>query len=163
VLVGSVAAVFLVIDVLRLLSRRLNVAVLRKASFFYRPNEEHTFSSATLFLVGSFITLFLFTKPVASTALVYVIVGDLMAKYAGLEHGRISVFSRTLEGSLMYFVASVVAGFVWSHFVAIPLAAYLIGALAAAVTEMLPWDVNDNFAVPIVSGAVMTGVVRVIG
>jgi dolichol kinase len=28
---------------------------------------------------------------------------------------------------------------------------------------MLPWEVNDNFAVPIVSGAVMTGVVRVLG
>ena len=162
ILVGSVAAVFVLIDVLRLLSRRVNVAVLRKASFFYRPNEEHTFSSATLFLVGSFITLFLFTKPVASTALVYVIVGDLLAKYAGLEHGRTAVFaSRTLEGSLMYFIACAVAGFIWAHFVVIGQLAYLVGALAAAVTEMLPWEINDNFAVPIISGAVMTGVVAI--
>ena len=161
-LVGTVAAVFVLIDALRLLSRRVNVAVLRRASFFYRPNEEHAFSSATLFLVGSFITLFLFTKPVASTALVYVIVGDLLAKYAGLEHGRIAVFSsRTLEGSLMYFIACAVSGFIWAHFVPIGQLAYLVGALAAAVTEMLPWEINDNFAVPIISGAVMTGMVAI--
>jgi glycerol-3-phosphate acyltransferase PlsY len=154
-LVGTVALVFLLIDAVRLLSRRVNVAVLRKASFFYRPNEEHAFSSATMFLVGSFVTLFLFPKPVASAAIVYVIVGDLLAKYAGLQHGRVAIFSRTLEGSVMYFVACVVAGFVWSHFVVLAPAQYVLGALVASVTEVLPWDVNDNFAVPILAGAAM--------
>jgi acyl-phosphate glycerol 3-phosphate acyltransferase len=154
-LVGVVALVFLAIDAVRLLSRTVNVAVLRRAAFFYRPNEEHTFSSATMFLVGSFITLFLFPKAVASAALVFVIVGDLLAKYAGLQHGRISVFSRTLEGSSMYFVACAVAGLAWSHFVDLSPAQYLLGAAVAALTELVPWDINDNFAVPILSGAAM--------
>lgn len=155
VLVGLVAAFFLIVDAVRLLSKRVNVGILRRLSFFYRPNEEHAFSSATLFLVGSFLTLFLFPKPVAGAALAYVIVGDLVAKYAGLQHGRTRVFSRTLEGSLMYFIASAAVGFVWSRFVPLPPLQYLLGALAAAATEMVPWDLNDNFTVPVVSGAVM--------
>ena len=55
----------------------------------------------------------------------------------------------------MYFVACAIAGLVWSHFVALSPAQYLIGAAVATLTELVPWDINDNFAVPILSGAAM--------
>jgi len=68
-----------------------------------------------------------------------------------------------LEGSLITSSASVVAGFVWSHFVDIPLAAYLVGALVAAVTEMLPWEVNDKLRSPDRLGSGDDWRVRVLG
>jgi len=153
-LVGGLAAVFISIDVARLASRRFQGAVSSRTGFF-RKNEERAFSSATLFLAGDFLTLLLFPRPVATMAIIFVTLGDLAAKYAGLEHGSTKVFSRTLEGSAAFFSACAIAGFVWSFFVPLTVAQYLLGAAAAALTELLPLRINDNFSVPLVSAAVM--------
>ena len=155
ILIGSVLAFFMLVDVSRLLWKRFNVAVFRRLAFFYRPNEERAFTSATLFLAGAFLAVFLFPKPIATMALVFVTFGDLVAKYAGLEHGRTHVMDKTLEGSLMCFLACAGAGFVWSQFVPMPPAQYLLGALAATLAELLPFSLNDNFTVPLVSSTVM--------
>lgn len=155
-LVGVVALFFVTIDISRLLWRRFNVAVFRKLAFFYRPNEEHTFTSATLFLLGTFLTILLFPQPIATTALLFVTFGDLAAKIAGLEHGRHRLFERSsVEGSLTFFAVCAAAGFGWSFLVPILPVQYLLGAFVAALTEALPLDLNDNFTVPIVSGAAM--------
>ncbi|MBE0417655.1 MAG: glycerol-3-phosphate acyltransferase [Coriobacteriia bacterium] len=154
-LVGAVALFFVAVDVSRLLWRRFNVALFRKLAFFYRPNEEHTFTSASLFLLGTFLTILLFSKPIATTALIFVTFGDLAAKLAGLEHGRHRLFTRSVEGSLTFFAVCAAAGFGWSFLVPILPAQYLLGAFVAAITEALPLDLNDNFTVPLMSGAAM--------
>ncbi len=155
-LVGSVTLLFLVIDVLRLTSTRMNLALFTKLPFFFRKKEKRTFTSATLFLLGAFLTVFLFPKPQATTALVFVTLGDIFSKFTGIQYGKTPVFSRTLEGSLAYFASCAIAAFVWSHFVPIHPAVYLLGAFAAAVSEAVPTGLDDNFVVPLISGAAMT-------
>jgi len=155
-LVGSVTLFFITLDVVRLVSRRANVVLLEKGSFFFRRADEATFSSATLFLCGSFLAIFLFSQEIATTALVYLTVGDTIAKFIGLEHGRTRVFTKTLEGSLAHLFVCASAGFAWSLLVPITPVQYLLGAVAATLTELAPLDLNDNFTVPIVSGVVMT-------
>ncbi len=154
-LVGAVTLFFVTIDVSRLLWRRFNVALFRRLAFFYRPNEENTFTSASLFLLGAFLTILLFPKPIATTALIFVTFGDLAAKLVGLEHGRHRLFTRSLEGSLTFFAVCAAAGFGWSFLVPIVPTQYLLGAFVAAITEALPLDLNDNFTVPLMSGAAM--------
>jgi acyl phosphate:glycerol-3-phosphate acyltransferase len=154
-LVGAVALVFVTVDASRLLWCRFNIAIFRRLAFFYRPNEEHTFTSASLFLLGTFLTILLFPQPIATTALIFVTFGDLAAKLAGLEHGRHRLFTRSLEGSLTFFAVCAAAGFGWSFLVPIVPAQYLFGAFIAAATEALPLDLNDNFTVPLMSGAAM--------
>ena len=154
-LVGAVAVFFVTVDISRLLWKRFNLVLFRRLAFFYRPSEEHTFTSASLFLLGTFLTILLFPKPVATTALVFVTFGDLSAKIAGLERGRHALFTRTVEGSLTFFAVCAAAGFGWSFLVPIAPAQYLLGAFVGAVTEALPLDLNDNFTVPLMSGAAM--------
>lgn len=156
VLIGWVALFFIIVDVSRLLSRRLNMAVFARLPFFFRRNEERTFTSATLFLTGAFLTIYLFPKPEATAALVFVTFGDIFSKFTGLEHGKTRLFSRTIEGSLAYFASCAIAGFVWAHIVPLTPAQYVLGAAAAAVTELAPTGVNDNLTVPLISATVMT-------
>lgn len=155
-LVGAVTLVFVLFDVARLASPGFDAAVLARFPSFFRERERQRFSSATLFLLGTFLAIFLFPKAQATLAIIFVTIGDLFAKYAGLEHGRTRIFSKTAEGSLAYFVSCAVAGFVWSHFVVLAPAAYLLGAAVASLTELAPLGLDDNFTVPLLSGAVMT-------
>lgn len=155
-LVGSVALFFILVDISRLLSRRLNLAVFQRLPFFFRKSEEHTFTSATLFLAGAFLTIYLFPKPEATMALIFVTFGDIFSRFTGTEHGKTPVFSRTVEGSLAYFASCAIAGFGWSYVVHLTPAQYMMGAAAAALTELVPTGINDNFTVPLISATVMT-------
>lgn len=154
-LVGSVTLFFVAVDSARLLSRSAERWLLDRASFFFRHTDARRYSSATLFLTGAFLTLFLYPKPIASLAIVFATVGDLMAKYVGLEHGRTKILDRTLEGSLAYFLSCALAGALWSRFVPLSAAQVLVGSVAAALTETLHVGLDDNFTVPLISGAVM--------
>jgi len=154
-LVGSVTLFFGALDTARVVSRTAEEWLLEHAKFFFRKTEARRYSSATLFLAGAFLTLFLFPKPVASLAIVFATVGDLIAKYVGMEHGRIAIGGRTLEGSLGYFLACALSGALWAQFVPLTIGQVLVGSVAAALTEALPVDLDDNFTVPLISGAVM--------
>lgn len=154
-LIGSVALVFIVIDLVRLASKRINVFAFRWLAAFFREHERYTFSTATLFLMSSFLTILLFSKPIATSAIIFLIFGDLFAKFTGLEHGRWRIFGKTLDGTLAYFVSCLLAGFVWSQFVPISWPLIIAGSLAAALAELLPLGVNDNFVIPLISAAAM--------
>ena len=155
-LVGSVTLFFIALDTARIVSPSAENWLMAHAGFFFRKAEARRYTSATLFLTGSFLTLFLYPKPAASLALVFAIAGDLIAKYVGMEHGRIAIGGRTLEGSLGYFLACALCGALWSQFVPLTAVQVLVGSGAAALTEALPVDLDDNFTVPLISGAVMT-------
>lgn len=154
-LIGSVALFFLFIDFSRLISERLNLFVFRRLNFFFKEKERHTFSTATQFLTSIFLTILLFEKSIATMAIVFLTFGDIFAKFTGLQYGRIRLFGKTLEGTLAYFASSLIVGFIWAQFVPISPMLLVLGAMAAALTELLPMGVSDNFAIPLISAAVM--------
>lgn len=154
-LIGSLVLIFLSVDLVRLLSGRVNVFLFQKGKIFFREKERHTFSSATLFLTSSFLTILLFQKSIATLAIIFVTFGDIFAKFAGLEHGKIRVFEKTLRGTLAYFVSCLIGGYLWSLVLPISVIQIVLGSLAAAVTELLPLGVDDNFSIPLISAATM--------
>lgn len=154
-LLGSVALFFILVDLLRLGSQKINVFLFRWLSAFFREKERHTFSTATLFLTSSFLVILLFDKAIATMAIIFLTFGDIFAKFTGLEHGRWRIFGKTLDGTLAYFASCLVAGYIWSQFVPISWVLIVFGSAAAAITELLPVGVNDNFVIPLMSAAVM--------
>ncbi len=155
IIIGIPAAVFILVDAVRLASTKANIFIFRKLMRFFREQEKATFSSATLFLVSCFLTVLLFPKSIATMAIIFLIFGDLFAKFTGLEHGKTKIFTKTLRGSLAYFATCVIAGFIWSHFVPLTFPLIVLGALSAALTELLPIGVSDNLMVPLISASVM--------
>lgn len=157
-LIGSVACLFILIDILRLSSSRLNLLVFRWLHKFFREEERQTFSSATLFLASSFLVILMFDKALATLSIVFLVFGDLSAKFTGLEHGRWHLFGKTLDGTLAYLATALVFGYLWSFIVPVPFYLVVIGGVAAAVAELLPLGVNDNFVIPLFSAAAMRAI-----
>jgi dolichol kinase len=117
-----------------------------------RPHERKQLSGGTYILAAGTLCAVLYPKPVAVAALICIIVGDTAAVFVGRGFGRIKIGSKTLEGSLAFFLASLLA-ILWIP--GLSLSIKVIGAAVAAVVEALPLPTDDNITVPLAAGAVM--------
>ena len=102
-----------------------------------------------------FIVLF-FEIEIAIAALVFLVFGDMFGKIFGLAYGRHKIFEKTLEGTLAYIGSVIMFGFIIYTSTDIHIIILISGGIAAPLIELLPIGINDNFTVPIISGAVMT-------
>jgi glycerol-3-phosphate acyltransferase PlsY len=155
VLIGVITLFFLLLDLIRLFSKKINVFFFNKIGSIYKTKEYKKFSSITLFLVASFLTVLLFEQPVAVFAVSYLIFGDFFSKFFGLHFGRIVIFEKSLEGSLAHFNGCILSGYLFLHYVSFPIPIYLTGALVASIAECLPLGVDDNFSVSLLSASTM--------
>ena len=155
VLIGSIALLFLLLDLIRLFSKKVNVFFFKTVKDLYKAKEYKKFSSITLFLFASFLAVLLFEKEIAVLAVSYLIFGDFFSKFFGLHFGRIKFFEKSLEGSLAHFNACIISGYILIHFLSFPLHVFLIGALVASISEVLPIGINDNFSVGLLSASSM--------
>ncbi|MBM4279041.1 MAG: phosphatidate cytidylyltransferase [Deltaproteobacteria bacterium] len=144
---------YLVVDLLRHFHPGL--ASLFQKHFFgrvLREEEKPTLMGSTYFLFASILTIFLFPKPIAIASLLILILSDTAAALVGKSFGRVPIFRKTLEGSLAFFVSSLLI--VWIY----PGLDRLSGsfaALGAALIEVLPIPLDDNLTIPLVAGAIM--------
>jgi glycerol-3-phosphate acyltransferase PlsY len=160
-IIGIVAIVFIVLDITRILNKQTNELLTVKIKSIFRKGEEKKFSSMTIFLVATFITILLFEKNIAITALTFLIFGDIFSKIFGLAFGRHKIFKKTLEGTLAYFGCVLICGFVlYNLFISIgiglPITILILGGIAAPLVELFSFQLNDNFTVSLICGAIMT-------
>ncbi|MFX1380003.1 MAG: glycerol-3-phosphate acyltransferase [Promethearchaeota archaeon] len=159
--IGIVCLCFISLDIFRFLHKRTNVLLTEKIKAIFRKGEEKRFSTMTLFLMSTFLTVLFFTQfqiEIAITALSFLVFGDMFAKIFGLAYGRHKIFEKTLEGTLAYIGAVIILGYILNTSLDIHLLLLISGGIAAPLIELLPIGINDNFTVPIISGAVMTTV-----
>jgi glycerol-3-phosphate acyltransferase PlsY len=162
VFIGSVALLFILLDVVRFILRRANELLTVRIKNFLKQGESRRFSSMTMFLVAAFIIILVFKQDIAMAALTFLIFGDIFSKIFGLGFGRIRLFDKTLEGSIAYLGGVLICAYVLYTSMHISPLMLFIGAVAATISEFMPLGIDDNFTVGIVSGAVMT-VVRTFG
>lgn len=154
-LIGGIVLFFLLLDLARLFSKKINIFFFKNIGNLYKSKEYRKFSSITLFLVGSFLTVLLFEKAIAVLAVSYLIFGDFFSKFFGIHFGRTRIFKKSLEGGLAHLNACLISGYIFLHFISLPIPVYLTGVFVASVTEVLPLGVNDNFSVPLLSASSM--------
>ncbi len=125
---------------------------LLKAKEWRRP------TASTYMLLAAVVVFAAFPKPVAVLALLFLSVGDPLASLVGERFGRTRVLRKSLEGSLTFLVAAMAMGALFALTQSEPKAATVFaGAAVATVAELVGGPVDDNFLVPVVSGAVMAG------
>ena len=137
---------------------RLRVAVVRRwfaarVDPYLRVRERTAPVVAVHLLTGVGVLLAILSpRPIAATALAYLVVGDAAAALVGRRFGTRRIGAKSLEGSLACFLCCLGIG-------ALTLpqhpAAILGGALAATLAEALPAPIDDNWSVPLVSAAVL--------
>lgn len=143
-------------DAARLLIPSINKLFHRLFGRLLRVREAYRVTGASYNLLGTLGAFAIFPRDVAVLAVLFTSVGDPIAGLAGVRAPGWRAFGKSPVGTAAMAVAGIgVAGllhavgeisFGW------PVA---VGALTAAVVELLPLRVDDNLRVPLVSGAAM--------
>ena len=109
-------------------------------------------TGATWVIIGSLISILIFTKHVAVIALIFMSLGDASAGLIGQKFGKHKVGNKTWEGFLAGLIICIIVAI---NFPFLPLKISLVGALVAMIMELLPIPLDDNFKIPLGSGAIM--------
>jgi dolichol kinase len=116
-----------------------------------RSEEKRGLGAQTYFAAGSLVCILLYSKNIAVASVAALVIGDSVAAIVGKAIGRHRIDrKKTLEGYLACLVASLgICVILLPASVAVP------GAIGAATTELFS-RFNDNFSIPVLTGAVMT-------
>ncbi len=160
VFTGSVAAIFVLVEAVRLLVPSVNqslMSLFSGVSSSFKEREAVGPIGTTYFLVGSFLTFLLFPQNIAVLALFFTAVGDPAAAEVGERFGRLRLGKKSAEGAFAFFAVSLVVGLIllWAG-LRTSGAALAVGALVACLVEVAPIPINDNLTVPVASAAAMT-------
>jgi dolichol kinase len=143
----------LLVDLLR--HYHSGLASLFRKYFFgkvLREEEKRTLMGSTYFLFSSLLTILLFPKSIAIACLLILTISDTCAALVGKGIGKISIFEKTLEGSIAFFLSSLLIVWVYPN---LNRFSGSLAALGATLVEILPIKVDDNLTIPLITGAIM--------
>ncbi|UGV40905.1 CTP--2,3-di-O-geranylgeranyl-sn-glycero-1-phosphate cytidyltransferase [Methanococcoides orientis] len=140
---------FLVIEYFRV-EKELKIPIVWK---LYRSKEKDKLSGNIYFLIGSIIAISIFSKEVASAAILMTTFGDSAAALIGISYGKRWIRSlpdRAWEGVISEYLVNLAIGYFFlSNWVVA-----IIMASAATIVETLTYKLDDNLLIPLFSGIV---------
>lgn len=165
---GAFLLVCLIGETARLRIPSLNEAVMRFWGPLMRSCEVNRYSGTPYYIASALIAVGIFPKPIAALAISFLAVGDPIASLFGVMYGDRSIRfpnGKSLIGTAAGMFACGVVAFIFLHFmnqtqfVELKLEHLVIlsivGGFAGGGAELLPMEVDDNFAIPVVSGFVL--------
>lgn len=156
----SIAAFIIAsIDFIRFFSAAANKLFMRLFGVILRVHERKNISGASYLMISSLAVVVLFDKTIAVPSILFAGLCDTVAAIVGRRFGRIHLFNKTLEGSLAFFITGGIIAYGINPASPFP---GIIGALSAAVIELLPIDIDDNFSIPIVSALTIAACVKIL-
>ncbi len=162
IVVFPVLCFFLLIELFRFAIPVLNKKLLIVFRYYIKETEKKRLITTTTFLFSFVITVLLFRKDIAITAMLFSIFGDATSAIVGI-HGKKRIFGKSIEGSLAFLVTCLVIGTLLA-FTNIRLApgVFILGAFAATIIELLPIHVDDNLTISLVAGTVMSVISKIL-
>ena len=161
-LYGALAILVFAFEIARLRMPALNRFIYRWFGSFIRRNEENKLTGTVPYILGVAASFYAYSTAVATAAVCFLAFGDVAATAIGERYGKTKIGDKSLEGSLAFVAAALAAGFALSFIGPAPVPWVLVlGAFAAAGTELLPVRINDNLMIPVLAGAVMELALRV--
>lgn len=115
-------------------------------------------NGATYVLIAAVITVLIFPKVIAVSAFSILIVSDISAALIGRRFGKIKFLSKSLEGTLAFFISACIVILFTPKVAGMPVE-YLIGFIAAfvgAIAENISYGyADDNLTIPLSVGSTM--------
>lgn len=150
---ASVALASVTADVIRIKKYHLGRVLTWVLRPILRRHERRGFTGSSYILSAMVLSIIFFEKNIAVAVISFIIVGDVAAALVGRIFGKIKTIStKSLEGSSAFLFSCLLI--IWA-IPGFPFEIGVVGALVATVVEALPLPIDDNFTVPLVSGAVM--------
>lgn len=161
-ILGIVLAFDVLMEMTRLKNPEFNRKIIRCWGPVMRNCEVNRMSGIPYYLLANLLAIGIFPKPVAILSILYLAIGDPVASLFGILFGDRSIRfpnGKSLIGTLAGIAACTVAGLVFLRSIAIPeyaiIGLSLIGGIAGGTAELLPFETDDNFTIPIVSGFIL--------
>jgi len=164
IILGAVTAFALVVDLLRQFSGRFGKIFHSFLGFLLRKHEldqkKKNLNGATYVLISALICVFVFPKVIFITAFTILIISDSMAALIGRKFGKHKFLSKSLEGTLAFFISAIIVVFFTPKIEGLHLE-FLIGIIAAGVAAIVEnisygW-MDDNLSIPVSIGLTMWG------
>jgi dolichol kinase len=156
-----VTLVFVAVDIARYYHRPLEAWFNKTFGRLLRSREtsrdKKRLNGATYVLIAATLAVLIFPKIIAVTSFMILIISDLTAALVGKRLGRHRFFGKSLEGSAAFFLSALlVVGFLPKiEYRAGEYAIGAVAALAGALVEALPVEIDDNLSIPLTVGAVL--------
>jgi diacylglycerol kinase (CTP) len=147
---GGILLCLVLLDLVRLGFPLVNRIFFRAFLLLASPREARRPASSTWYVLGVLLALLLFPLEASVPGILVLALADPAASVVGRRLGRRPMGKGTWEGSAVFFV---VAFGTLALFTSWPVA--LATALATSAVETLPWPVDDNLSVPLVSAGVL--------
>lgn len=146
----------IIIETARLYLPGINRMFIHYFGILMRNEERHNPTGTLYYLLGALVALLLFPKEIALFSMTVLAVGDPAAYIIGSNFGKFRIGKKSLEGSLAFLTASVIAGFLlsslWDDLSVIVI---ITGAVTGTVVELMPVKINDNLTIPVTASATM--------
>ncbi|MBC7385455.1 MAG: hypothetical protein H7301_04720 [Cryobacterium sp.] len=165
---GGFLAFTLAAEGARLRIPAINEIFMRVWGPLMRSCEVNRFSGTPYYIASALIAVGIFPKPIAALSIAFLAVGDPIASLFGILYGDRSIrFSngKSLIGTAAGMLACGLVAFLFlqvmnqSQFLELRMdhlvLLSVVGAFAGGGAELLPMEVDDNFAIPVVSGFVL--------
>ena len=155
---GATAIAFLIVEWVRLIiSPSFNQRLILRFRLLLRQQETYQIWGSTYIVLSSLVVFLLFEKEIAIVALFFLAVGDPVAGVIGANSESRRLWTKSLEGTVACFLSCFVLGICLANTILpIGLAVILAGSLGAALAELLPLPVNDNFTIPLLAAVAMS-------
>lgn len=161
-LMAGLTVMAVVLEVARQRSPGLQRLIQRIAGGVFRSVEQSEVTGATWVSLAILLTIALFAKQVAIACIVILAVCDSLAALVGQRFGKARFFGKSVAGSGAFFLSALLIG----HWLLPSVWAAIAGAATGAVAEALdvrigPLRINDNVAIPLLSGLAITLVLAI--
>ena len=136
---------FVIIEILRINIYFLNQIFYKVFGSMIREYERIKFTGATISFISCFFLILIFEKNIAIYSMLILCISDALAALVGKKWGRNKIYNKSFEGSLAFFLISILIGI---FFLDIKLIGLFFLSIIATIVELIPSPINDNIIVP---------------
>jgi len=140
-----ISFIFVIIEILRLNINFINQIFYRVFGLMIREYERKKITGATIIFISCFFIILIFEKNIAIYSMFIVCISDAIAALVGKKWGKNKIYNKTFEGSLAFFIVSIIIGM---FFLDINLVGLFFLSIIATIVELIPSPINDNIIVP---------------
>ena len=155
IIIGLFTIAMILFEIMRIRSKKINSLFIRFFGHIIRDFESKgSLTGATYVMISSFFILIFFDKYVCIASILIMSYSDTAAAIFGKKYGKTKIFNKTLEGSLAFFLTSLMIVFIL--YPEINLNFGLIAILVATIVESLPIKIDDNLTVPLIVSIILS-------
>ena len=157
---GAILAGVMTLEYLRSRSEKFNSIAVLFLGPIMRDTEVNQLTGIPFYVASCLFAIVVFPRHIAVLSILYLAFGDPSSSFFGVLYGRNKIFpNKSLQGTLggLVICSLVTLGYLYWQDIAMDklILLSIIGGFCGSMAELLPLNVDDNFSIPVVSGALM--------